>query len=120
MPRYSATLLEHAKYPSNRGAIETTKFVGHSSLIGNPPFISIYVCIKEGKIVDASFESQGCGVTTAICSVTTELLKDRRLNSLPDQDEIVAELDGVPADKLHCVQIVLQAVSNAVALMTEG
>lgn len=115
MPRFSERLREHAQYPSNQGVIAGADFFGKASLNGNPPFITIYLSICDDTVVKASFEAAGCGVTTAICSVTTELLEGRTLAGCRqlDIDLVCKSLDGVPPDKRHCVHVVLKALSNA-------
>jgi len=115
MPRFSETLLEHARYPSNQGAIADADLKGVASLNGNPPFITIYLLLQDDRIVKAGFEAAGCGVTTAVCSVATERLEGLTLLECKalDADEVCKMLEGVPPDKLHCVSVVLRALENA-------
>lgn len=118
MPRFSETLREHAQYPCNQGAIDDADLVGKASLNGNPPFITIYLSIADDVVVQAGFEAAGCGVTTAICSVTTELIEGTSLEKCHSLtvDEVCVSLEGVPPDKLHCVHVVLKALGNALEL----
>jgi nitrogen fixation NifU-like protein len=74
MPRFSQVLLEHAQDPCNQGAMKDADLVGRASINGNPPFISIFLAMSGNNVKRATFESHGCGVTTAICSVTTEFI----------------------------------------------
>ena len=115
MPRFSAVLREHAQYPSNQGAIAKADLVGCASLNGNPPFISLFLVFEGDRVSRTGFEAQGCGVTTAVCSVTTELLEGKTIAECQDLavDEVIDSLEGVPPDKLHCVHVVLKALSNA-------
>jgi len=116
MPRFSETLREHAQYPSNQGALSEHDLVGKASLNGNPPFVTIYLSVNDDVVAKAGFEAAGCGVTTAICSVTTELLEGKTLDDCEslNVEQVCDSLDGVPADKRHCVHVVLKALSNAV------
>ena len=116
MPRFSQVLLEHACDPCNQGAMENADLVGRASINGNPPFISIFLAISDNKVRRATFEAHGCGVTTAICSVTTELVVAKTIQEcrLLTVDAICTELKGVPPDKLHCVHVCLKALHNAV------
>jgi NifU-like protein involved in Fe-S cluster formation len=114
MARFSEVLREHARYPSNQGAIIGADLTGAASLNGNPPFITFYLSIQNGRITKAGFESAGCGVTTAICSVTTELLHGLTIEECKslNVDQICEMLDGVPPDKLHCAHVVLKALTK--------
>ena len=117
MPRFSETLREHARYPSNRGVIEDADFIGRASLNGGPPYISIYLRVKNSVIENAGFVADGCGVTTAVCSALTELLEKKRVNCCREigESEICKALDGLPPDKMYCAKMVLQALNNALA-----
>lgn len=115
MPRFSETLREHAQYPSNQGAFAGAELVGKASLNGNPPFITLYLSVSGETVSRAGFEAAGCGVTTAICSVTTELLEGKTIEECAalNVEQVCESLDGVPPDKRHCVHVVLKALSNA-------
>ena len=115
MPRFSSTLREHAQYPSNQGVMEDAELMGRASLDGNPPFISLFIALSDDKVAKATFEAAGCGVTTAVCSATTELLVDKTLAQCASlsADEVCEELEGVPPDKMHCVHVVLKALAIA-------
>jgi len=118
MPRFSETLREHAQYPSNQGPIVGADLVGKASLNCNPPYITLYLKVSDDVITRAGFESAGCGVTTAICSVTTELIEGTSLEDckLITVDQVCQRLDGVPPDKRHCVLVVLKALNNALGV----
>ncbi len=115
MPRFSEVLREHARYPSNQGAIENPDLVGTASLNGNPPFITIYLVLENDTVTNARFTAAGCGVSTAICSVTTETLMGKTIRECAELSvqQVCDSLEGVPGDKLHCVHVVLRALSNA-------
>ena len=119
MPRFSEILREHARYPSNQGAIVGADLKGAASLNGNPPFITLYLSIQDDRVSKAGFESAGCGVTTAICSVTTEMLQGVTIAECKslNVDQVCKMLDGVPPDKLHCAHVVLKALANALEPM---
>ena len=116
MARFSEVLREHARYPSNQGAIVGADLQGAASQNGNPPFITLYLSIQNGRVIKAGFESAGCGVTTAICSATTELLHGLTIEECKSLhvDQVCEVLGGVPPDKLHCAHVVLKALSKAI------
>ena len=90
--------------------------IGQASLNGNPPFITIYLSVQDDKVKRAAFDAHGCGVTTALCSVTTELVVGKSIAEcrLLTIDQVCAAVDGVPPDKNHCAHVCLKALLNAV------
>ena len=120
MARFSSKLLEHAQYPINQGPMPNADRIGRASINGNPPFITIYIALSGGIIQRAMFEAQGCGVTTAICSVTTDLVLGKSIEEcrLLTIDDISSELDGVPPDKRHCTLVCLKALADALDHIT--
>lgn len=116
MPRFSSTLREHASYPSNRGKLEGATTVGRASISNNPPYVTIYLQIAENLVSKAKFESEGCGVTTAVCSAVTEMIENKTILQCQQvtPENVAQSLDGIPADKMHCAQVVVRALNSAI------
>jgi len=89
--------------------------VGQASLNGTPPFISIFLSVGDGFVKRATFQAQGCGVTTAACSVLTGHVVGKTIEEcrLLTPEAICLQLEGVPPDKMHCVHVCLKALHNA-------
>ena len=107
--------MEHFQSPTNRGVIECPTVIGKGSLDGYPPFVTIYLRLESDRVTAVTFEAEGCGVTIACGSMLTELIVGRSLfecRRLSPQDLITA-LDGVPADKEHCVNVAILALRDA-------
>jgi NifU-like protein involved in Fe-S cluster formation len=119
MPRYSDTLLEHARFPKNLERMTNPDGVGTFSLNGHAPFVVFYLRVKSGCIDKISFEAQGCGVTIAACSILTDLATHKSLRECSDltRDNIVAALGGVPADKMHSPEVAIGAFHRALSPM---
>ncbi len=116
MPRFSEKLLEHAQFPCNLGVMAEATRSGKASLDGNPPFIQIFLLIENDVISRSTFDAHGCGVTTAICSATTEMLIGKSLAhcQLLTIEDITSAVDGVPLDKHHCAHVCLKALRDAI------
>ena len=115
MSRFSATLREHARYPSNQGLLEDADAMGQASVNGHPPFITIYLKFAADRVTQARFAAHGCGVTTAACSVLTELVTDlsqQECLALTHAD-VERALDGLPPDKAHCGKVAVMALHDA-------
>lgn len=117
MSRFSDSLMEHYQDPTNRGAMACPDSIGRGSLGGYPPFVTFYLRSEKDRGADATFEAEGCGVTIACASMLTVLVTGRSLTEcrqLSPQD-LISALDGVPADKEHCVNVAILALRDALA-----
>lgn len=121
MPRFSDTLLEHARYPHNLARGDHFGRVGRADLDGRPPYVEIFLEVQCGQIVRASFDARGCGVTVAACSALTEIVKLQSTTNAAEIDAKVLDraLDGVPSDKYYCLQVAVSALRAALN-STEG
>jgi nitrogen fixation protein NifU and related proteins len=117
MGRFSRTLMEHALEPRNEGQLAAPSAVGVAGVPGQGRYACIALLIEAGRVREARFQCQGCGVTIACCSVITELVIERSVEECRGLtiDELVQALDGLPRDKLERAAFVLSALHNAVA-----
>ena len=89
--------------------------IGLAGVPGQGRFMALCLRIEEGRIVQALFECHGCGVTVGCGSALTELITGlstedcRRLNCR----DLVAALDGVPADRGDCPEFAMHALRDA-------
>lgn len=79
--------------------------------------INIHLELEGDRVRRATFESFGCGVTTACGSMLTELAQGRSLIECLalSADDLAKLLGGVPPDKRHCPMLAVQALHNAIA-----
>lgn len=72
---YQDIILQHSKRPKNERPLEpcTAKAEGYNPLCGD--HVTVYVNESGGKIVDCSFECQGCAISRASASIMTGLLR---------------------------------------------
>ena len=100
---FSDTVRDHACNPRNVGKIEDADGV---SVIKGPcgDTMQIYLSIKNSKIIDCKFLTDGCGASVACGSITTELVKDKTVKeaSKIKSDMILSLLGGLPEDNTHC------------------
>jgi NifU-like protein involved in Fe-S cluster formation len=65
----------------------------------------MYIKVRGGRIVDIKYQVQGCGAAIATCSALSEIAIGKTSQEawrLTD-DDIAAELGGLPLEKLHCL-----------------
>ena len=78
---YQEIILDHGKNPRNKGRCKgySHDAKAHNPLCGDK--VHIYLKLdKEKKIVDLSFEGEGCAISLASVSILTDTLKGKELS----------------------------------------
>lgn len=114
---YSEKVLEHFRNPRNVGVIEDADGIG---TVGNPvcgDLMTMYIKVKDDRIVDIKFQTFGCGAAIATSSMATELAKGKTIEeALQITKQTVAEaLGGLPPQKMHCSNLAADALKRAIA-----
>ena len=112
---YSDLVMDHFMNPRNVGEIEDADGIGE---IGNAKcgdIMKIYLKIENDIIVDAKFETFGCGSAIASSSMATELIMGKPVAQALEltNKAVVEALDGLPAHKVHCSVLAEEAIKNA-------
>ena len=113
---YSDKVIETFKNPKNVGAMENPDAVG---TVGNPncgDIMKIYLKIDKDVITDVRFETFGCAAAVATSSVATEMVKGKTLDEALKikNSDVIAALDGLPAQKIHCSVLAEEAIKAAI------
>ena len=74
---YQDVILDHSKRPRNFRVIEEPRrqAEGYNPLCGDK--VTIYLKLKDDRVLDASFQGSGCAISTASASILTEALKGK-------------------------------------------
>ena len=74
---YQEVILDHTKHPRNYHALAdaTAKATGNNPLCGDR--ITLYLKLDGDRIVDASFQGQGCAISKSSASLMTDTIKGR-------------------------------------------
>ena len=115
MALYSDKVMDHFMNPRNVGFIENADGIGE---IGNAKcgdIMKIYLKIEKDIIVDAKFETFGCGSAIASSSMATEMIMGKPVSEALEltNKAVVEALDGLPAHKVHCSVLAEEAIKNA-------
>lgn len=118
----NSSIEEAAKDPKNRGEMANADAIG---TVGNEncgDMLRLWIKFKDEKdgrrVIDqASFQSFGCQTAIAVASLATELIRGKTATealSLSSQ-ELSAPLGALPPMKIHCAQLVEEALQAALA-----
>ena len=113
---YSKKVMEHFMNPRNVGTIEDPDGFGK---VGNPvcgDLMEMFIKVKDDIITDVRFKTFGCGSAIATSSMVTELAKGMRVDEAMKitRDDVATELDGLPAQKMHCSNLAADALHAAI------
>ena len=113
---YNETLIDHFIHPRNVGEIENPDAM---AVVGDPAcgdFIRVTIKVKNGRISEFKFLTQGCPGAIATSSIATELAIGKTLDEalkLTDNDVILAA-GGIPARKAHCSLLAIKGLHQAI------
>ena len=115
MALYSEKVMDHFRNPRNVGVIEDADGIGEVGNAKCGDIMRMYLKIEGDTVVDAKFETFGCGSAIASSSMATELIKGKPVSeALKLTNQAVTEaLDGLPAHKLHCSVLAEEAIKAA-------
>jgi len=114
---YSSKLLELFRNPKNLGRMEdaTVSAVAGSPACGD--MIAIYLKIDKNEVIEkATFESYGCAANIATASITTEMVKGKKMEDAwkISWKEVADEVGGLPTVKFHCGILSVGALRRAI------
>ena len=112
---FTDTVIDHAMYPRNVGSMSNAD--GFGSVTGPcGDTMEIWIRVKEDKIINATFWTDGCGTSIAAGSMVTELaggvtaIEALRIT----QQDVLDALGGLPEESVHCALLAANTLREAV------
>lgn len=116
MGLYNDKVMDHFMNPHNVGEIENADGTG---TYGSPvcgDMMQITLKIEDDVIRDAKFKTFGCGSAIASSSVATDMIIGKTIDEALalTNKQIINELGGLPAVKVHCSVLADHAIKSAI------
>ena len=112
---YTETVIDHAMNPRNVGSIPGAD--GFATVTGPcGDTMEIRLKVKDNRVENAAFWTDGCGTSIACGSMATEMIRgsDVAQALAIDQNKILEALGGLPEDSLHCALLASNALQAAI------
>ncbi|HKM28444.1 MAG TPA: iron-sulfur cluster assembly scaffold protein [Anaerovoracaceae bacterium] len=116
MALYNDTVMEHFMNPRNVGELENPDGTG---VYGSPvcgDMMQIQIKVEDDVITDARFKTFGCGSAIASSSMATSMIIGKPVEEALaiSNKQIIDELGGLPAVKVHCSVLADHAIKSAI------
>jgi len=114
---YSPAVIDHWQNPRNLGTLENPDgYARVKGVCGDTMEMSLRV--KDQKVVECAFQTDGCGTTVVCGSAATELAAGRSVIEVlgtVNAAGILRVLGGLPEDSVHCAQLAAETLRRALA-----
>jgi len=122
---FSKRVEDAVKHPKNIGELENADAIGTVGSADCGDMLRMWVKFKDvdgGRVIDkATFQSFGCETAIAVASVATELISGKTVEEVLTMsgEELSAPVGPLPPLKIHCAQLVEEALRSALAPDTQ-
>ena len=78
--------------------------------------LTVYVKVKDNHIDEISYLVFGCSASIVTSSMTSVLAKGKSLDEALriTEEDVIEALDGLPENKIHCSNLAVSAMRNAI------
>ena len=117
MALYNDTVMDHFMNPRNVGELENPDGTG---TYGSPvcgDMMQIQINVDDNDVItDAKFKTFGCGSAIASSSMATSMIIGKTVEEALEisNKQIIEELGGLPAVKIHCSVLADHAIKSAI------
>lgn len=112
---YTEIVIDRAQNPRNLGQIPDSD--GFASVVGScSDTMEICIRVRNDKILNATFFTDGCAITIAAGSMVTELAKGKSVSDALKitQHDVLNSLGGLPEESQHCALLASDTLRAAI------
>jgi len=112
---YSEKFKNEFLRPENIGKIkDSDSYVSITGVCGDT--LDIYLVVREGKISDIRFMTDGCGASIACASYVTRTAKGRSLEEVLriKPEDVDKYFEGLPEEHKHCAKLAVITLTAAI------
>ena len=113
---YSAKVIEEFYNPRNLGrmSVPDARGIVHG-WCGDT--MEVYLRLNGARIEEATFMTDGCGPTVACGSVLTTMARGMSLEEAGEitPEDLLAALGGLPEESVHCAELAVSTLREAIA-----
>jgi nitrogen fixation NifU-like protein len=114
---YIENILDHHDHPRNKRVIEDAEIEASGGNPGCGDIVVMYARLDaNGRIIDASYQGQGCTISQAAASMLTEELPGRTLEEVRamSYEDVIEEMGReVVATRTKCATLALTVTKSA-------
>ncbi|MBN2402110.1 MAG: iron-sulfur cluster assembly scaffold protein [Spirochaetes bacterium] len=83
--------------------------------------MEIYLKVNNGKIIDSSFQTDGCKPTIASGGMVAEMIKEKSIDKIENltQQDVLNALGGLPKESEHCALLATDTLKEALNKLAE-
>lgn len=114
---YNKKIMSLFKNPKNSGRLKNPDGVGKTLNEACGDVMEVFIKVKKGKIEKIKVLTMGCVAAISSSEALAELVKGKKLEDALkiSKDDIIKFLGGdVPAPKIHCSLLAMEALRKAV------
>ena len=112
---YSEKFKKEFLKPENIGKIkDSDSYVSITGVCGDT--LDIYLVVREGKISDIRFMTDGCGASITCASYVTRTAKGKSLEEALriKPEDVNKYFEGLPEDHKHCAKLAVITLTAAI------
>lgn len=112
---YSETTTDHILHPRNAGSLDNPD--GYASLHSScNESMEIWLKVRDNRINEIGYWTDGCAATIACGSMVSELAKGKTVSQLltVSAHDLADALDNFPEGNFHCAELAVNTLKAAI------